>query len=130
MLSGASLRLWCFRTLGRFFTFDLSVKHDHQLVTAGPYSVVRHPSYVGSALMASGSILVLLGPGSWARGSGVLGTAVGKVVATMWVAYSGVLVCSLWGRVNKEDEVLRERFGSEWDLYASTTRYRLIPFVH
>lgn len=52
-------------------------------------------------------------------------TAAGKIVATRWVAFPGVLVCSLRVKVNKEDRVLRERFGSEQDAYASRTRYRL-----
>ena len=130
MLLGSNLRLWCFRTLGRFFTFDLSVKDDHKLITTGPYAIVRHPSYVGTALVASGSIVVLFGPGSWAARSGLLRTVVGKVVAGLWVVYSGVLVVSLCGRVNKEDRVLRESFGKEWDEYASRTRYRLVPFVY
>ncbi|KAG1821851.1 uncharacterized protein BJ212DRAFT_1209306, partial [Suillus subaureus] len=32
---GGFIRWWCFRTLGRFFTFKLSVRKGHQLVTSG-----------------------------------------------------------------------------------------------
>ncbi|OAX34700.1 ICMT-domain-containing protein, partial [Rhizopogon vinicolor AM-OR11-026] len=44
---GAAVRSHCYRTLGRLFTFELSIRQDHKLVTSGPYSIVRHPSYTG-----------------------------------------------------------------------------------
>ncbi|OAX34757.1 hypothetical protein K503DRAFT_674015, partial [Rhizopogon vinicolor AM-OR11-026] len=30
-VAGGLIRWWCFRTLGRFFTFELSVRKGHQL---------------------------------------------------------------------------------------------------
>ena len=53
IISGGLLRLHCYRTLGRFFTFDVSIHEGHQLVTTGSYSIVRHPSY--THLAAHGS---------------------------------------------------------------------------
>ena len=52
--AGGLLRLWCYQTLGRFFTWDLAVRKDHKLVTIGPYSIVRHPSYLGGTMMGVG----------------------------------------------------------------------------
>ncbi|KAG2126910.1 hypothetical protein DEU56DRAFT_959007, partial [Suillus clintonianus] len=66
------IRLWCFRTLGRFFTFELGVRKGHKLVTTGPYAVVRHQSYAGAALLSIGLFIL---HGSWSsliRRSGVL----------------------------------------------------------
>jgi len=34
-------------TLGRFFTVDVTIEKDHELVERGPFRVVRHPSYPG-----------------------------------------------------------------------------------
>lgn len=50
-LAGAAGRLWCYRTLGRLFTFDLAIRPRHALVTSGPYRYARHPSY--TALVAA-----------------------------------------------------------------------------
>ena len=63
--SGAILRVRCFKALGQFFTFELSIHPSHTLVTTGPYSVVRHPSYTGIYLTLLGGTLVGLSPGTW-----------------------------------------------------------------
>ena len=41
---GSSLRLWCFKCLKEFFTFHVTIKKDHKLITTGPYSLLIHPS--------------------------------------------------------------------------------------
>ncbi|PPQ93792.1 LOW QUALITY PROTEIN: hypothetical protein CVT25_013501 [Psilocybe cyanescens] len=43
-IAGSSIRLACFRALGRLFTFEMSIRKNHRLVIDGPYSVVRHPA--------------------------------------------------------------------------------------
>ncbi|OJT07085.1 hypothetical protein TRAPUB_2117 [Trametes pubescens] len=45
-VSGGLTRLWCYRTLGRFFACELSVQDGRKLVTSGPYAIIRHPSYI------------------------------------------------------------------------------------
>ncbi|KAF9307547.1 hypothetical protein BGZ91_008382, partial [Linnemannia elongata] len=49
ILSVASylLRTWSFRTLDWFFTYQLTIRPGHRLVTSGPYKILRHPSYTG-----------------------------------------------------------------------------------
>ena len=53
-LSGVGMRWWAIRTLGTRFTRELQVAADHELVVAGPYRHVRHPSYLGAILMFVG----------------------------------------------------------------------------
>ncbi|KAF9022890.1 hypothetical protein BDZ89DRAFT_187014 [Hymenopellis radicata] len=71
------LRLLCYREMGKMFTFELAQRQDHKLITTGPYSIVRHPSYTGSVLAFAGSAVCLLGRNSWMWESGALGTAGG-----------------------------------------------------
>ena len=53
---GGYIRYSCFRALGRLFTFEMSIRDEHKLITNGPYSVVRHPSYTGALLTVIGII--------------------------------------------------------------------------
>lgn len=48
--AGLLLRWWAIVTLGRFFTVDVTIEKDHQLVERGPFRWVRHPSYTGVLL--------------------------------------------------------------------------------
>src|SRR5258708_8466046 len=41
--SGIAMRLWSFRTLGRYFTFTVQTSSDQPVITDGPYRFVRHP---------------------------------------------------------------------------------------
>ncbi|GJE93818.1 isoprenylcysteine carboxylmethyltransferase family protein [Phanerochaete sordida] len=130
MCGGAALRLWCYRTLGRFFTWELSVKEDHRLVTRGPYAVVRHPSYVGSAMIGIGVVLCYCSPGGWYRECVGWDTLLGKVFTAAWATWTLSIPAMLFMRVDKEDAVMRREFGAEWEAYAKRTPYRLIPFVY
>ncbi|KAG1829270.1 hypothetical protein EV424DRAFT_1535883 [Suillus variegatus] len=47
---GGVLRLYCMSTLGKYWSWPLSVRREHRLVTSGPYSLFRHPSYTGFLL--------------------------------------------------------------------------------
>src|SRR5215208_1044141 len=57
--AGIALRWWAIVTLGRFFTVDVQIAHDHELVERGPFRVVRHPSYTGVLLAFVGFALSL-----------------------------------------------------------------------
>ena len=41
--AGLIFRWWAVVTLGRFFTVDVTIEKDHELVERGPFRVVRHP---------------------------------------------------------------------------------------
>src|SRR5882762_4123456 len=64
---GGSIRLWCYRTLARLFTFELTIRNDHKLVTSGPYSYARHPSYTALIMAVLGYSYCHLTRGSWLR---------------------------------------------------------------
>jgi len=107
--SGVVLRSWAIVTLGRFFTYDVTIQPGHRVVTSEPYRWVRHPSYTGG-------LLGLLGLGV-ALGSGT------AVLALVVVPLIGVL-----NRILHEERTLRMALGAEYDAYTARTP-RLIPSI-
>ncbi|KAG2341997.1 hypothetical protein BDR05DRAFT_418444 [Suillus weaverae] len=129
-VTGGLLRWWCYRTLGRFFTFQLSVRKGHRIVTTGPYAVIRHPAYAGSIMQIIGIVILHGSPTSWLRHSGVLDIPGLKLVVVAWLAAITLLFISCVFRVSQEDEVLKSAFGDEWERWAKAVRYRLVPGVY
>lgn len=41
VIAGGVFRWYCYRTLGAMFTFEMTIEEGHELVTSGPYGVVR-----------------------------------------------------------------------------------------
>ncbi|TCD65530.1 hypothetical protein EIP91_002539 [Steccherinum ochraceum] len=127
---GAYIRLITYRALGRFFTFELSVKDEHKLITTGPYAVVRHPAYFGAIFVCIGLVTVhLFSPGTWWVECGLWSTWYGKVFGVLWAANLSLIQVQLLARVPKEDHVLRQVFGEQWNEWAQKTPYAVIPFV-
>ncbi|KAI0760879.1 hypothetical protein BD413DRAFT_253514 [Trametes elegans] len=129
LLIGGGIRKLCYITLGRHFTFELSLLHKHELITTGPYSFVRHPSYTGILPAIAGQLIVEFTPGGWYAESGGLATAGGKAVVVGWTLWWIVLFSGFVRRVPIEDAVLRDEFGGQWHDWARKTPYAIIPFV-
>lgn len=109
MLLGVGLRWWAIVTLGRYFTLDVAVRSTQPVVQAGPYRLIRHPSY-------SGVLLILLGIGlalaNW-----------GSLVALP----AGGLIGLLY-RVRVEERALTEAIGQPYLDYMRRTK-RFIPLI-
>lgn len=130
MCIGAGIRAACYRRLGHLFTFQLSLKRAHRLVTDGPYSVVRHPSYVGSCFFYIGACCAQLGPGSWLTANGVWDAPLGRVLVSLYLLDSVYTCTFLILRVKNEDLALKREYGQQWENWAKKTPYKLIPFVY
>ena len=107
--SGIALRLWSFRTLGRYFTFTVQTSSDQPVITGGPYRVVRHPGYTG-LLLAVTAISFFFG--NW--------------VSTMCLAVAAT--AGLMYRIRVEERALVQTLGDRYRDYAAT-RKRLVPLV-
>jgi len=128
--ASAYVRLLCFRTLGRHFTFELSLRNEHKLITTGPYSIVRHPSYLAGASVLVGMIVAqLLSPGSWWIECNMWYTWQGQAFGIFWIALAAFLAGALLSRVSKEDHMLRTEFKGQWTEWAQRTPYTVLPFV-
>jgi protein-S-isoprenylcysteine O-methyltransferase Ste14 len=107
--AGMLLRLWAVLVLGRSFTTTVVVRAEQTLVTWGPYSFVRHPSYLG--------VLILLFGLGLAMGDGAAAVAM-VVLPTIGL---------LW-RIRVEEAALRAGLGDRYVEYC-TGRARLIPHI-
>ncbi|KAF7321284.1 Protein-S-isoprenylcysteine O-methyltransferase [Mycena kentingensis (nom. inval.)] len=126
---GAYLRAWCYRELGAFFTFEVSIRHDHRLVQSGPYAVVRHPGYAGILITLCGLGCWIGCAGSWLRECGALETRLGMLIALSVVSLVACITVGLLLRMSKEDEALQKCFGADWEAYNSRVPFKLIPGV-
>ena len=109
VLLGGGLRWWAILSLGRYFTFDVAVRSEQQVVQSGPYRFVRHPAYSGTLLSLFGIGLALA---NWA-----------SIVAIVAAALLGLLY-----RVRVEEQALIDALGQPYvDYMRHTTRF--IPFL-
>jgi protein-S-isoprenylcysteine O-methyltransferase Ste14 len=53
--AGLLFAVWARQYLGSNWSSTVSIKKDHQLITNGPYALVRHPIYTGLLLALVGS---------------------------------------------------------------------------
>jgi protein-S-isoprenylcysteine O-methyltransferase Ste14 len=98
---------WVMRTNTHLsMVVEIQEERGHQVVTDGPYAIVRHPMYVAAMLMAAGLALTF--------GSGV----------TLGLALFVSLVLVV--RTALEDRTLHEELAGYAE-YAAETRYRLLP---
>jgi protein-S-isoprenylcysteine O-methyltransferase Ste14 len=131
MLAFGSLgRIWCYRTLGRLFTFELSVRPNHVLVTTGPYALVRHPSCTAAIAVIFAFPLLHLAPGSWAcecAASAYTGWLLATAVYLATISWA-IIALAIRGPV--EDLKLRGHFGDTWVGYRRRVCWAYIPFVY
>lgn len=109
LLCGIGIRVWAIQTLGKHFTATATINNDHQLIKTGPYSFVRHPSYLGAFMAIVGTPLFLNA-----------GWAVLFAAAAMSVAY--------YLRISVEEKMLANYFGKNYDQYRLHTK-RIIPYI-
>ncbi|KIK94939.1 hypothetical protein PAXRUDRAFT_141796 [Paxillus rubicundulus Ve08.2h10] len=133
---GCCLRIHCYHALGRMFTYELSIRKDHQLITSGVYAVVRHPSYTGGICSGIGLLLCIISPHSWLVACSPLFPDSGsriRVLNVLTYTLSSVFVGIIVGfvqRMNNEDAMLENNFGEEWKEWARRVPCRLIPWVY
>ncbi len=59
ILIGLIIRITAIHTLGKFFTATARTTNEHLLITSGPFSIMRHPSYAGAILVITGVPVLL-----------------------------------------------------------------------
>jgi len=106
---GSLLGTWAMRTLSGSYTMRLNVRSEQELVTTGPYGIVRNPGYLGNILALFGVALAL-------------SSLVGIFLTLVGVA--GLAI-----RIRREERMLLAEFGDRFHAYVRRTR-RLVPFLY
>ena len=110
MILGAALHVWGARHLGRNLTVTIETVQDHALVTTGPFQWLRHPLYTGGMVESIG-VCLLLASGIVAAGA-----------LSFWLL---VIV-----RTTREEALLREAFGEDYDQYTKRVGRFLPKSIH
>ena len=107
---GILFRYMIIKSLGKYFTVDVTIRQDHKIKKEGFYKYLRHPSYAFSLLTSLGLGLYL---NNW------LSLIFAFVPQFLAFAY----------RIKIEEQALVEQFGDEYLEYRKSTK-KLIPFIY
>jgi protein-S-isoprenylcysteine O-methyltransferase Ste14 len=129
ILFGTFVRLTCYKTLGEFFTYEITIRKNHKLITWGLYSWVRHPGYSSLIAIDVGLALSFATHGSWVRESDMLSTTWGQVLVGSQIAIIVIHIAAIFLRMDIEDAALRKAFPAEWNEWAEKVAYRLVPGI-
>ncbi|KAF9480302.1 hypothetical protein BDN70DRAFT_877814 [Pholiota conissans] len=127
---GSAIRYLCYRELGRLFTYQVSVLPKHKLVTTGPYSIVRHPAYIGGDFVQVGLLLWHASPGAWLTESGFYKNVAAWLVILPALYAIGSILLIYYRRPAVEDKALKKEFGVQWEEWAKRVPYRLVPGIY
>jgi protein-S-isoprenylcysteine O-methyltransferase Ste14 len=107
-VGGLLFAVWARVHLGRNWSRSVTIKQGHELITTGPYAVVRHPIYTG--------IL-----------TGFLGTAI-AISQVRGVIVVVLIFFVFWLKLRMEEEWMRSQFGETYATYARQTA-ALVPYL-
>jgi protein-S-isoprenylcysteine O-methyltransferase Ste14 len=97
---GMTFAIWARLALGKnYFVstgFGAQLFADHQLVSSGPFAIVRHPMYTGLIVASLGALLIYM---TW---------------TTVYFAFFAPLTIV---RARREEQALAEEFGNQWQAY-------------
>lgn len=105
---GLLFSVWGRHHLGKNWSQAVTLKRDHELITTGPYALVRHPIYTGFLLGFVGCAIAL-------------GEYRGMVAVAL-------VFGALWHKLNLEERWIREEFGESHEVYCRRVA-ALVPYV-
>ena len=107
-VAGLLFAVWAREHLGRNWSRSVTIKQDHELITTGPYAVVRHPIYTG--------IL-----------AGFLGMAIAISQVRGFLVFV-LIFLAFCIKFRMEEQWMRSQFGDAYATYARHTA-ALVPYL-
>ena len=107
-IAGLAFCIWARFTLGRNWSGVVTLKGGHELITRGPYALVRHPIYTGLLTMFVATVIVL-------------GHVAGIIAMPL-------VFVSIWIKLRYEEKLMLQKFPDEYAAYQRRVK-RLIPFI-
>ena len=110
IIIGVFIRWRAIYTLKKFFTVNVTVEKNQEIIQKGLYKYLRHPSYTGSLLSFLG-----------------LGLSFSNWISTIIIFIPIFFVFAY--RIKIEEKALINNFGDKYINYSKSTK-RLIPFIY
>lgn len=112
MCFGLGMRYWAAKVLGRFYSRTLRIQDGQRIVQALPYSLIRHPGYLGICAMQIGATLAV------------------RMSVWLFVCDLGLSVVAKHYRISMEERMLMDQLGDQYKRYRLATPYRLFPWIY
>src|SRR3989344_1698465 len=106
---GVIFGIWARKTLSTNWSAQVVIKENHELITTGPYAIVRHPIYTGFITT-------------------LLGTIIAINISVLIIIAEASVVLYLWWKLKNEEKIILEQFPREYPEYKNKVRSALIPF--
>ena len=107
-VAGLGFCIWARFTLGRNWSGVVTLKGGHELITSGPYALVRHPIYTGLLTMFVATVIVL-----------------GHVAGIIGMPF---VFASFWIKLRYEEKLMLKQFPEQYAAYQKRVK-RIILFI-
>ncbi len=101
-------QIWAFRTLGENYSQDIMIKKDQQLITRGPFKIIRHPQYLSQILLDLGASAATL--------------------SYLVFALTIIEIPFIIMRAIVEEKMMEKHFGNSFSEYKKKSGF-IIPFI-
>lgn len=102
------VQIWSTKALGDNFSQDIAIKKDHQLVTSGPFKIIRHPQYLSQILLDIGGAAATL--------------------SFVLMPLALIQIPFLFMRASFEDKLLEKHFGDHFRNYKKKSG-QIFPYI-
>ena len=102
------IQVWSFKSLGDNYSQDIMIKKNHELITKGPFTIIRHPQYLCQILLDLGATAATLG----------------YIVGFLAIIEIPIYIM----RASVEDKLLNKHFAEKFSDYKKKSGF-MIPFI-